>query len=526
MSTSLDQAKAVADAVLYEGYLLYPYRASADKNQVRWQFGVLMPPLFAANGSGEHVSNQTECLLEATPTATVHVRVRFLQIRARTAEQLGDNGEFAEVASIRSGEEEVTTWEEAVERDVDAVLPIAALLERERRIPFTEPRRRTVRELPAEPGQPSGRVVHTCFPITGLIRLRATRLPGPYGGIRLRVTVENTSELTGEDTSRDHALRHALISTHSLLALSGGSFLSLLEPPEWAKPAVAECENVRTWPVLVGDPTLRDVVLSSPIILYDHPSIAPESESNFFDGTEMDEMLTLRTMTLTDAEKAEARATDQRVKELLDQIDDMPPELLSRLHGTIRELRQVTARRDSIAGSVAQSAAAPEEREQADESAGAELADVTAKPAVPWWEPGADRSVNPETDRIPIAGASVGKGTRVLLKPGRQRRTDAQDMFLTGRVAIVQGVFLDVDGEHYLAVTLEDDPAADLQNAHGRYRYFGPDEVEPLPPAEADETAEVSQTAETAATAADPAAASTPRPRQSSDQAAPNEAAR
>ena len=40
---SFDRARKIADAVLYEGYLLYPYRASAAKNRVRWQWGVLAP---------------------------------------------------------------------------------------------------------------------------------------------------------------------------------------------------------------------------------------------------------------------------------------------------------------------------------------------------------------------------------------------------------------------------------------------------------------------------------------------------
>ena len=53
MNAGLSLARAVADAVLYEGYLLYPYRASSAKNQARWQFGVLGPPGAAAAGAGE-----------------------------------------------------------------------------------------------------------------------------------------------------------------------------------------------------------------------------------------------------------------------------------------------------------------------------------------------------------------------------------------------------------------------------------------------------------------------------------------
>lgn len=104
----------------------------------------------------------------------------------------------------------------------------------------------------------------------------------------------------------------------------------------------------------------------------------------------------------------------------------------------------------------------------------------TARPEVPWWDPGADSSVSPDTDSVLIDGVAVARGSSVILRPG-QRRTDAQDMFLAGMRATVQAVLFDVEegSAPYLAVTLDDDPAADMLNAHGRYRYFNPDEVEP-----------------------------------------------
>jgi hypothetical protein len=161
-------------------------------------------------------------------------------------------------------------------------------------------------------------------------------------------------------------------------------------------------------------------------------------------------------MTLTEDEKRQARATDDRARELLDRVDTMPPELLDRLHGTVRYLRQVTG---------VDRAADP-------------VGDIS--PAAPWWDPAADSSVDPDTDAIVIVGVKVAKGSRVRLAPRRQA-ADAQDMFLVGRTATVQAVVLDVDGEHHLAVTIDDDPAAELQTAHGRFRYFAPTEVEPLP---------------------------------------------
>ncbi len=377
----MDQARAVGDAVLYEGYLLYPYRASAPKNRVRWQWGVLVPPSYASAEIGEHSSARVECLAEPADDAILHVKVRFLQARTR----LG------------------TTWDEADEHELDFALPLSDL-------PVERPFR-----------------VQRAQALTGVLTARVDPLDGPFGGARLRVEVHNTTSWPS-DGIREHALRHSLLAAHLVLSVDTGHFLSMLDPPEWAKPAVEACRQERLWPVLIGDTSRSPVVLASPIILYDDPAIAPESPGELFDGTEIDEILTLRTMTLTDEEKREARATDPRAAALVDRVDSMPPELLRRLHGAVR-------------------------------------------------------SVRPGKPSVTVAGVRVAEGSRVRLRP-TLRGTDAQDMFLVGKTATVRVVLSDVDGVAYLAVTLDDDPGADLQHTHGRYRYFSPDEIEPLEVAE------------------------------------------
>ena len=157
--------------------------------------------------------------------------------------------------------------------------------------------------------------------------------------LRLTAVVENTSDWTpprGRGADRDAALPHSLVAAHLLLGLSAGSFLSMTDPPEWAKGAVADCRNLHTWPVLAGEPGRADVVLSSPIILEDHPAIAPESPGALYDATEIDEILALRTAALTDEEKREARGTDERAAAVIELADSMPPEVLERLHGAVR----------------------------------------------------------------------------------------------------------------------------------------------------------------------------------------------
>lgn len=439
MTAPMDLAKGVADAVLYEGYLLYPYRASARKNQIRWQWGVLVPPAYAAAGHGEHATSHTECLLEPGTDPVLHIRLRFLQLQHRSG-----------------GDGSVPEFDEAVEHEIDSVISVSELLGTE--LLDTDI---TVRVVPVTiPGgtETTDGITRQRWPLDGEIRLSARRLEGPYGVVQLSVEVVNTAKWADPEAARHLALRHSLLAAHTVLAVTDGEFISLIDPPEWAKPAAESCRNERIWPVMVGDAGRRDVILASPIILYDYPTIAPESPGDLFDGTEIDEILTLRTMTLTDEEKAEARATDERARKLMDRIDSMPPEMLDKLHGAIRYLGETPG-----AGT----------RREPDSI------ETITTPGTPWWDPGADASVNPETDSVLIAGVEVAKGSQVLLTPGL-RRADAQDMFLAGRTATVAAVLLDVDGNTHVAVTLDDDPGAEISALHGRFRYFSPEELAPV----------------------------------------------
>lgn len=442
---TFEHARKVADAVLYEGYVLYPYRASARKNRLRWQFGVLAPRAWSEAGGDEAWWMQTACLVEPRGDAHLTGLVRFLHVLTRTVEEASGGG-FRPVESLDVGGRLWTSWEEGVEREVHFHQPLGGDGQGERVVRFMFPGARREESIYGAGSGLAGRVVRTQHGLEGVIRTSVERVGGSHPLLALRVRVENVTAVDAPKAARSEALGAFLVGTHTLLAVYRGEFVSLLDAPPWAPAAGLSSENVRTWPVLMGPAGSREVVLSSPIILQDHPEIAPESAGDLFDATEIDEILTLRTMTLTDEEKREARATDPRAAEIIDRVDTMPPELLERLHGAIRSLRP---------------AAEP----------AAEIA--------PWWDPGVDASVSPGTDQVEVAGVALARGSRVRLCPGA-RRADAQDMFLAGRVARVEGVFLDVEDKRYLAVTLEEDPAAELHQWHGRYLYFAPDEVEPL----------------------------------------------
>ncbi|HEX3981037.1 MAG TPA: hypothetical protein VHW93_07430, partial [Acidimicrobiales bacterium] len=218
------------------------------------------------------------------------------------------------------------------------------------------------------------------------------------------------------------------------------------------------------YPVLVGD---DDVVLAAPIILYDHPAVAPESPGDLYDATEIDEILALRVLTLTEDEKREARGTDPRAAAIVDRCDGMEPEAWDRLHGTFRPVDR--------SGSGATTAAGPPEPTT---PTGPTTEGTGEQAGLPWWDPLADASVDPFSDSVTVAGVEVTKGTPVRLRPSR--RSDAQDLFYRDQRATVAGVFSDVDGTVQVAVTIDDDPATADLVWQGRYLFFLPDEVEPL----------------------------------------------
>jgi hypothetical protein len=464
----LEHARKVADAILYEGYLLYPYRKSSQKNQARFQFGVLMPAAYADVDPVEPSASQTECLLECRDDASVWILARFLHLRQRTVQAPDpDSGELRDADAFAADGSEYSGYDEAAEREHQATVPVASLLSGDVELPVHFDGGQETDDVTDSAGALAGRLAYRWGELDAVIRVHAERLPGPYGVLLLRIRVENRTMPAAPLTSRQDGLRHALISAHTLIGASDGTFLSMTDPPEWASQLVAECTNTGTWPVLAGPAGCGNLMMASPIILYDHPEIAAESAGDLFDATEIDEILTLRTLAMTDAEKAEARATDPRAAGLLDRLDGLPPEMLEKMHGAIRYL-------EPAAGPVSRTPAEPAEYRTPPEPGEV----VVEQPSVPWWDPGSDSSVSPETDHVMVRGVRVARGSKVLMRPG-SRRADAQDLFLAGREAVVEAVLFDVDGQVHVAVSPVGDPLADVQRIHGRFLYFAPDEIEP-----------------------------------------------
>jgi hypothetical protein len=475
----LEHTRKVADAILYEGYLLYPYRKSSQKNQARFQFGVLMPPAYAAVDPCELSASQTECLLECQAGAELWILARFLHLRRRTVQSFDPaSGGFRDVDTLAVDGIEHSAWDEATDREYQVTVSVDSLLDDgDAELPVHFDDGQESEDITDSSGARAGRLIHRWGVLDAVIKVHAERLPGPYGVLRLQVRLENRTVPRSPLRTRGDGLRHALISAHMLIGASPGSFLSMTDPPEWASKFVAECTNAGTWPVLGGPQDCTNLMMASPIILYDHPEIAAESAGDLFDATEIDEILTLRTLTLTDAEKAEVRSTDPRAADLMDRLDGLPPEMLEKMHGAIRYL-------EPSAGPVSRKPAEPPEYVTPSDSQDStdSTGNPVTSPSAPWWDPGSDSSVSPETDHVVIGTVAVARGSRVILRPGA-RRADAQDLFLAGREADVEAVLFDVDGQVHVAVTLiSDSLEQELQRIQGRFLYFSPDEIEPVKP--------------------------------------------
>lgn len=327
-----EQVRAIADAVLYEGYILWPYRRSALKNQRRFTFGGVYPPAHSDSHEDDPSAMRTEVLLEREPGAGLDVMVRFLQVVDRSVARRSED-RLQKVDELTIGGERHMSWEEAVEREIRASgLSLDALADG-LRIPISVRAGSQQEQLADEQGRAVGALTRSWQALEGEVRIRCE--PEPADIARVAVEVRNATPF--DSGSRQRALARTFCSTHVLLHARNASFVSLSDPPEALRGAAKACRNQGAWPVLVGEPGARTTMLCSPIILEDHPRIAPESPGDLFDGGEIDQLLILNILSLTDEEKAEMRATDPRAREILERTEALTPDELMRLHGTIRE---------------------------------------------------------------------------------------------------------------------------------------------------------------------------------------------
>jgi hypothetical protein len=347
---NLEKVEKIAEAVLYEGYMLYPYRASAIKNQQRWNFGVLCPRSYSVRqNSSDSWMMQTECAFECSASTQLNIEIRFLQIVNRTIAKiekalpdLPQDGEpvLEIVDKLRVGSKTYVPWQEAMERKRCLPPLNVATKSFHRNFRFKFKAGRAKEPVRDQDGLIAGVILREWQTVAGAVDVEVSTLRD--GLSKVTVRLYNLTPDAETAVIRADALGHSLLSAHTILAVEGGNFVSLLDPPDNLKDLAAECKNVGTWPVLVGEENARDMMLSSPIILYDYPQIAAESPGSLFDGTEIDEILSLRILTLTEEEKDEMRQSDERTRAMLERTENMPPEQFMKLHGVLRGLRPLT----------------------------------------------------------------------------------------------------------------------------------------------------------------------------------------
>ncbi len=309
-------AVKVANAVLYEGYMLYPYRPSAIKNRQRWSFGILYPPKYDEVKRGTERSRMhSECLLKLTGETVVHVQLRFLHLLSKEVLRAVD-GHLEPAASVIVDGELVEPWDEGVERCEEFdVLPSDEL---EQFFQFSFDGLNDSEPLRDVNGQVAAELTCSQDDIQGTILISCQLLRNDV--MKLSIDVENTTPLPSYTTDRDSVLLSSFLSAHLILAAEGAEFVSLLDPPDEFREDVKACNNIGNFPVLVGGDGERDMLLCSPIVLYDYPQVAPESAGDFYDATEM-------------------RSGDNRVRRRLQRTEESEREQLTKTHGTIRSMR-------------------------------------------------------------------------------------------------------------------------------------------------------------------------------------------
>ncbi len=436
----------VVNAVLYEGYILYPYRASSAKNRERFTFGRVYPEDYSiAQHGAEPCAMQTECLVRnESKDAVVAISVRFLHPMAREvgmlkapidkmpAEGLPD---FEVVPDYRVGEQIYQTWQEVVEQKVEVPpFPLREAWRTEHEFDF--PAARTLEPIAGSEGKINALLVRRQDAIRGVIEVVAQPIDDTVFQIRVRI-LNRTPVPPNELENQSAIIMRTFTSTHTILEAQGGEWLSLTDPPPAYAEPTAACKNIGTWPVLVGEQSKneRDAMLSSPIILYDYPQIAPESPGDLFDGLEIDEILTLRVMAMSDAEKVEMRQVDEQARKILERTENMPSDHLLKMHGVMRSVRSTN-----------------------------------------------EDFFNPSNplQSATVGGAQVKAGDRVRIRP--KKRADVFDMALDGKIAVIEAVEQDLEGGVQLALVLDDDPGRDLgmMRQPGHRFFYGTDEVELL----------------------------------------------
>jgi hydrogenase maturation protease len=369
--------------------------------------------------------------------ATLRARIRFLQPMAREigAAPGTDETGFACVPELRVGDRLYTTWHEAVEREIASLeLPITEPIRSASLFSF--PKSLTVEPIYDDEHRLFGSIRRRLDALSGQIEYRIEAIDVEVCKFTGRIA-NRTPVTLSEMRDPNALLLRTFASTHAILEAHGAEFLSMTDPPPRYANAAEACRNIGCWPVLVGDEQrgVRGTILASPIILSDYPAIAPESAGDLCDSAEIDEILTLRVMTMTDAEKREMRGVDEFARRILERTEGLQSSQLLKMHGTMRDVQF----------------------------------------------PGPDFfDAHTRLEHAEVRGVRLEPGNRVRIQP--KNRADAIDLVLAGKIGVIEAIEQDAEGRLHFALVLEDDPGRDLGMLRqpGHRFFYAAEEVEPL----------------------------------------------
>ena len=287
----MNKIEKIADAILYEGYNLFPFRKSSLKNQKRFNFGIVSPKCWAENRTNNAFFQQTEVLIFSKDRDfNISMKIRFLQV-----------------------EDKKYDWQNVLPRSIEVNFNFAEILDTQHKKSFKFSSENNFRKIHGE------------------IKTFATRIHKNLFKISL-VLINKTES---ENSSENQILPSSFISAHSILQIGKGKFISLRETQKEFESPAGTCKNIGVFPVLAGEKNKQNSVLSSPIILYDFPEVSENSFADFFDGTEIDELMVLSILALSDAEQEEIRKTDEKAAKILDKLDKIDARDLLKLHASM-----------------------------------------------------------------------------------------------------------------------------------------------------------------------------------------------
>lgn len=325
--------------LLYEGYALYPYHRSAIKNQKPVPFGVVFPKHYNTYNEHAHSNMQTQCIVYGSVDSLININVRFLHLKKIELFQVDENA-FKPVFNLNVKDKCYQAGWQTIERKISAAdLQIAQLLRHKEVISIRFDKIFESKNIYVESDTIAAKQINSISEIKGEVIIEAAPVENMPNAFRFTIRIINTTPVENAETiTRDEVLSQSFLSTHIILQTTNGEFISHQSPGEKWEAAIAGCENINTWPILIDES--NTTLLSSPIILYDYPQINPQSSGDLFDSTEIEEALLLHVNLLSDEEKKRIGQSDEKLQAMLNKVSAVTPEEFINFHSGLKDSTQ------------------------------------------------------------------------------------------------------------------------------------------------------------------------------------------